>query len=98
MWRNLCEISCGHFPWRLEDENLRKKTSLKFRRVFHQSFEIDRQAENRDRKKHDSQRDDRILHFSPPGNRAIFSTFWGNSLTELHRRPGDSGKIHWRKI
>ena len=24
MWRNLCEISCGQFPWKLKDEINRK--------------------------------------------------------------------------
>ena len=41
MWRNLCEIFCGHFPWKLKDENLRK-ISPKLRRIFRQSFQIDR--------------------------------------------------------
>ena len=37
--------------------------------------------------------------FSPPGNRAIFCTFWGHFLTELHSKPGEKSKnIHWRKI
>ena len=58
---------------------------------------------NRDRKTRDSQRResrDRILcFFSPPGNRAIFSTFWGDFLTKLHSKPGEKGKkIHWRKF
>ena len=33
MWRNLCEISCGQFPWKLKDENQRKN-SPRFRRIF----------------------------------------------------------------
>ena len=41
MWRNLCEISCGRFPWKLKDENLQKK-SPQLRCFFGQSFEIDR--------------------------------------------------------
>ena len=28
--------------------------------------------------------------FSPPGNRAIFPSFWGDFLTKLHRKPGES--------
>ena len=28
------------------------------------------------------------MHFSPPGNRAILSTFWGDFLAKLHRKPG----------
>ena len=32
--------------------------------------------------------------FSPSGDQAIFSTFWGDLLTELHCQPGE--KIHWR--
>ena len=24
MWRNLCEISCSQFPWKLKDENQRR--------------------------------------------------------------------------
>ena len=48
---------------------------------------------SRDRKNHDSQRRDKILRFlSPPGNRAIFSTFWGHFLTESHRNPGEKAK------
>ena len=44
--------------------------------------------------------------FSPPGNRAIFSTFWGDFLTKLHSKPGEKGnrstgenaeKIQWRR-
>ena len=42
-------------------------------------------------------RRDKIALFSPPGNRAIFSTFWGHFLTKLHRKPGEKEKIHWRK-
>ena len=30
--------------------------------------------------------------FSPPGNRAIFSIFWGDSLTKLHSKPGETEK------
>ena len=30
--------------------------------------------------------------FSLPGNRAIFSTFWGDFLTKLHSKPGEKGK------
>ena len=34
---------------------------------------------------------------SPPGNRAISSTFAGDLLTKLHGKPGEKGtKIHWR--
>ena len=39
VWRNLCEISCTHFPWKLKDENPRKK-SPKFRCIFHQSLKL----------------------------------------------------------
>ena len=31
--------------------------------------------------------------FSPLGNRAIFSTFWGPSLTKVHRKPGENGRL-----
>ena len=31
------EIFCGHFPWKLQDENLRK-ISPKFRRIFRRSL------------------------------------------------------------
>ena len=41
VWRNLREISCGHFPWKNKGENLWKNSS-KFRRIFRQSFQIDR--------------------------------------------------------
>ena len=37
-------------------------------------------------------------HFSPPGNRAIFSTFWGHFLTKLHSQPGEKGKPPLEKI
>ena len=57
-----------------------------------------RRGHFRDRQKHDSQRRDRILRFSSPGNRAIFSTFWGDFLTKLDRKPGKHEKIHWRKF
>ena len=41
------------------------------------------------RKNHDSQRRDRILRFfSPPGNRATFSIFWGDFRTIYHHRAG----------
>ena len=30
--------------------------------------------------------------FPPSGNRAIFSTFWGDFLAQLHRKPGEQGK------
>ena len=34
--------------------------------------------------------------FSPPGNQANLSTFWGDSLTQLHSKPGEKGqKIHF---
>ena len=36
--------------------------------------------------------------FSPPGNRAIFSTFWGDFLAELHIEPGEKGKYPLKKI
>ena len=37
--------------------------------------------------------------FSPPGNRAIFSTFWGDLLSELDRKTWRKRKqIHWRKF
>ena len=36
--------------------------------------------------------------FSPPRNRAICSTFWGGFLTKLHSKPGEKGKVHWRKF
>ena len=32
------------------------------------------------------------LWFSPPGNRAIFSTVCGDCRTKLHRKPGEKGK------
>ena len=48
-----------------------------------------------DRKKHDSQRRDRILRFfSPSENRAILSTFWGDYTENLQEQE----KIHWRKL
>ena len=48
------------------------------------------------KKNHDNHRLDRILRFfSPPRNRAIFSTFWGHLLAKLHSQ---LGKIHWRKF
>ena len=48
---------------------------------------------------HDSHRRDRILRFfSPPGNRAIFSTFWGHFLTKSHIKPGEKGKDPMEKI
>ena len=53
---------------------------------------------SRDRKDHDSQRRDRILRFSPPGNRAIFSTFWGDFLTKSNSTPGEKGKNPLEKI
>ena len=35
----------------------------------------------------------------PPGNRALFSTFRGDFLTKLHRKPGEKGQnIHGRKL
>ena len=36
----------------------------------------------------------RDVTFSPPGNRATFSTFWSDYhfLTRLHRKPGEEGK------
>ena len=37
MSRIFCEIFCGHFPWKLKDENLRK-ISPKFRRIFRRSL------------------------------------------------------------
>ena len=30
--------------------------------------------------------------FFPPGNLAIFSRFWADFLTNLHRKPGEKGK------
>ena len=36
--------------------------------------------------------------FSPLGNRAIFSTFWGHFLTKLHSEPGEKGKSPLEKI
>ena len=36
--------------------------------------------------------------FSLPGNRAIFSTFWGDFLTNLRRQPGDKKKKTLEKI
>ena len=36
--------------------------------------------------------------FSPPGNRASFSTFWGDFLTKLHREAGEKGKNPLEKI
>ena len=36
--------------------------------------------------------------FSPPGNRAMFSAFWGDFLIKLHRKPGEIEQIHWRKF
>ena len=32
------------------------------------------------------------LLFSPPGDRAIFSTFWGDFLTKLDRKAGEKGE------
>ena len=45
------------------------------------------------------------LHGDAPSNRAIFSTFWGDFLAKLHRKPGEKGKepktqkkkIQWRR-
>ena len=37
MSRIFREICCGHFPWKLKDENLRK-ISPKFCRIFHRSL------------------------------------------------------------
>ena len=37
-----CEISCGHSPWKLKDKSSRKTFLQKFRRLFRQSFEIER--------------------------------------------------------
>ena len=37
--------------------------------------------------------------FSPPGNGVLFSTICGDSLTKLHRKPGEKGQISdWRKF
>ena len=37
--------------------------------------------------------------FCPPGNRALFFTFWVDFLTKSHRRPGEKGKsIYWRSL
>ena len=46
-----------------------------------------------------------FTHFSPPGDGAIFSTFWGDFLSTLHIKPGEKGekqlertqKIQWRR-
>ena len=60
----------------------------------------------RDRNNHDGQRRDKILcFFSPPGDRTIFSTYWGNFLTKFHRNleteeknPQEKfKKIQWRR-
>ena len=32
-----------------------------------------------------------LRFFSPPGNRAIFSIFWGDFLAKLHSIPGEKG-------
>ena len=48
---------------------------------------------------------DSTMHFSSPRNRGIFSTFWGDFFTKLHRKPGEEGKnpletlqkIQWRR-
>ena len=45
--------------------------------------------ESRDRRNHDSQRQDRILCIFL---KAIFSTFWGDFHTRLHRKPGENEK------
>ena len=43
------------------------------------------------------------IGFSPPRHRAIFSTFWGDFLTNLHIKPGEINplektKIQWRSF
>ena len=38
------------------------------------------------------------LIFSPPRDRAIFSTFWGDFLTKLYIETGERERIHWRKF
>ena len=39
-----------------------------------------------------------FMIISPPGSRAIFSTFWGNFLVNLHIKSGEKGKIHGRQF
>ena len=57
-------------------------------------------GDNRNRKKTTTARDvtEFYAFFFPPGSRAIFSTFCGALLTNLHRKPGENEKDRWRKF
>ena len=52
----------------------------------------------RERQSHDIHKHDKILLFSPPGNRAIFSTIAQQTWRKRKKSTRENSKIHWRNF